>query len=439
MDAHLSQIVDDRWSGRDDHGTIHPVMICPLLSAHERLLARRYLFPGVGGRLMLLVAAIGVAGVMIGVASLILVVSVMNGAQARLAGQVASVDGHLAVTRIGHTLPDWRRLTRQVAAIDGVARAVPTLRQSGLVTFAGRTAPADFQGLRLSDMRRLPAFGRPDAFVTGALPTHPGDVAVGIGVADRLGIGTGDGIAVTTVRIDADGQLAIASTPLIVAGIYRTGAAAYDDQRVIASLVDVQRVFGRGDIASRIDIAARDDDVATRLAPMLHTRLTAPIIIHDWRELNATLFQAMAQEHVAMAAIVAMVTGIALANILSTMGMLVRFKAREIAILRTMGMSAGSVARVFLMVGAVIGVAGEIAGLALGLGLKASKDMIADAVWHQTGPSPELAILRDLPLTLPATELAVIVAGVLAGVLLASLFPAIRAARLDPARILRHG
>ncbi len=413
--------------------------IRPLLSAHERLLARRYLFPGVGGRLMLLVAAIGFAGVAIGVAALILVVSVMNGAQARLAGQIGSVDGHLAVTRIGHDLPDWRRLSRQAAAIGGVARAIPTLRQSGLVTVAGRTAPADFQGLRLPDMRRLPAFAGRDAFLAGVLPIRSGEVAIGTGLADRLGTGIGDAIAVTTARVDADGQWAIASTPLTVAGIYRTGAAAYDDQRVIASLADMQRVFGRGDVASRIDVAARDEDAVARLAALLRSRLAGPIIVHDWRDLNATLVRGMAQEHVAMAAIVAMVTVIALANILSTMGMLVRFKAREIAILRTTGMSTGSVARVFLAVGVAIGLTGEIAGLLLGLGLKASKDMIADAVWRWAGPSPELAILRDLPLALPAAELAVIAAGVLAGVVSASLIPAMRAARLDPARILRHG
>ncbi len=427
------------WPDRASRATMRAMTFPPLLSAHERLLARRYLFPGVGGRLMLLVAAIGCAGVMIGVASLILVVSVMNGAEARLAGQVASVDGHLAVTRIGHTLPDWRRLTRQAAGVRGVARAVPTLQQSGLVTAAGRVAPVEFQGLRFTDMHRLPAFRGGDAFVTGALPVRAGEIAVGIGIADRLGLGTGDPVAVTTARIDRAGQLVVASTPLTVAGIYRTGAATYDDHRVIAPLPDMQRLFARGDVASRIDIAAVDDATSITLAASLREHLTGPVIIRHWRDLNAALVQTMAQEHVAMAAIIAMVTVIALANILSTMGMLVRFKAREIAILRTMGASAGSVARIFVAVGIAIGLTGEVAGLALGLGLKAIRNPVADAIGRWAGPSPELAIFRDLPLVLSFPELAGIAAAVMAGVIAASLFPARRAAMLDPARILRHG
>jgi lipoprotein-releasing system permease protein len=428
-----------RLSCRPDRATMATMTFPFILPAHERLLARRYLFPGTGGRLMLLVAAIGCAGVMIGVAALILVVAVMNGAEARLAGQIASVDGHLAVTRVGHTLPDWRRLARRAASVDGVVRAIPTLQQSGLVTVAGRVAPVEFQGLRLPDMHRLPAFRGGAAFVTGTLPARTGEIAVGLGIADRLGIGTGDPVAVTTARIDRDGRLAIATTPLTVAGIYRTGATTYDDARVIAPLADVQRLFARGDVASRIDIAATDDAAATRLAPRLRARLAPRAIVHDWRDLNAALVTTMAQEHVAMAAIIAMVTVIALANILSTMGMLVRFKAREIAMLRTMGMSAGSVARVFVAVGVAIGVTGELAGVALGLGLKAAKDPVADAIGRWAGPSPELAILRDLPLVVSTPELATIATAVMAGIVAATLIPATRAAALDPARILRHG
>jgi lipoprotein-releasing system permease protein len=291
----------------------------------------------------------------------------------------------------------------------------------------------------MADMRRLPAFQGGATFVTGTLPVHDGEIAVGIGLADRLGIGTGSPVAVTTTRVDRAGQLTVVSTPLIVAGIYRTGAPAYDDARVIAPLAGMQRLFARGDVASRIDVAAIDAAAATRLAPRLRARLTPRAIVHDWRDLNAAMVAALAQEHVAMAAIVAMVTVIALANILSTMGMLVRFKAREIAMLRTLGMSAGSVARVFVAVGVAIGLAGELAGVMLGLGLKAAKDPVADAVVHWAGPSPELAVFRDLPLVLPPAELAAILAAVMAGILLATLAPAARAAALDPARILRQG
>ncbi|MDP1028271.1 ABC transporter permease [Sphingomonas sp. KR1UV-12] len=403
------------------------------------MLARRYLLPGPGGRLMLLVAAIGCAGVTIGVAALILVVSFMNGAEARLAGQIGSVDGHLAVTRVGHDLPDWRDLTRRIAATPGVVRATPVLAQAGLVTVAGRVQPAMLHGLRSADIARLPAFAQRGTLLAGHLPTARGNVAIGIGLAERLGVVAGEPLTVTSASVDAEGTLQVQNSALTIAGIYRTDNSDLDDKRVILPMADVQRLFSRGDVASRIDVTAHDEQAAVPLAVRLRAELGQGIRVRDWRELNAALVGALAQERMAMTAIISVVTMIALANILSSLGMLVRFKAREIAIIRTMGATAGSVARIFVAVGATIGIVGEIAGLIIGLGLKAAKDPLTAALRPWLAGSPEYDAFLDLPLTISPGAIATILVAVTAGALLAALLPARSAARIDPAALLRYG
>jgi lipoprotein-releasing system permease protein len=155
--------------------------------------------------------------------------------------------------------------------------------------------------------------------------------------------------------------------------------------------------------------------------------------------MNAALFSALSQEKLPMTVVISIVTIIALSNILSSMVMLVRYKSREIAILRTVGMSRRSIAKVFVGVGAAIGFAGETAGLGVGLSLKAAKDPITQAIAaHTARPSMELDVLLSLPLAISGTEITWVVALVSIGVLLSTFYPAMRAAAIDPASVLRH-
>jgi len=386
----------------------------------------------------LLIAAIGFAGVTIGVASLVLVISFMNGAEARLAGQIASADGHIFVTarRLGIKHP--AQLERALANIDGVEAATASLDGTGLIGVNGRLFAADLQGLTPSSMAKSPLFQGKAATAIGKAPKPSGTVAIGSDLATRLGVSLGEHAAISAVRND-NGTLSLANYDFVVSSIVNTDVYAFDSRRVIMPVDDLRPILNRTALATKVSVRLRDSGDQNVVMTAIRRKLGSDYITTTWQSMNIVLFTALSQEKMAMTIVISIVTIIALSNILSSMVMLVRYKSREIAILRTMGMSKQSVAKVFVGVGAVIGLAGEAAGLGVGLSLKAAKDPIAQALaTHIARPSMELDILLSLPLAISGSEITWVVALVSVGVLLSTLYPAMRAAAIDPASVLRH-
>lgn len=405
-----------------------------MLTTFEKLLASRFLIPGAGGRMALLIAAIGCAGIMIGVAALVLVVSFMNGAEVRLAGQIASADGHLFVSGPRLRIARPAEVQQTLEAIPGVQTATASLDASGLITVGGRSFAADLQGVQPSQISVSPVFNGS----AGAAPTRPGTMALGSDLAGRLGIAPGDHAAITMVRFDRDG-LAVDNHDLAVSGVVSTQVYAFDSRRVIMPIADLRAILRTDKLASKINVRLSDPDHQNAVVAAIRKRLGPGYTVATWQSMNAVLFGALAQERLAMTLIISLVTLIALSNVLSSMVMLVRYKAREIAILRTMGMSRYSTAKVFIVVGVTIGLVGELAGLALGFGLKAAKDPVTATVSAMMDHPPvELDVLLSLPLVISPTEIAWIVALVATGVVISTLYPAVRAAAVDPASVLRH-
>jgi lipoprotein-releasing system permease protein len=409
-----------------------------LLTTFEKLLASRFLVPGAGGRLALLIAAIGCAGIMIGVASLVLVVSFMNGAEVRLAGQIASADGHLFVSGPRLRIARPAEVQQTLVSIPGVQAATASLDASALITAGGRSFAADLQGVQPSQIRVSPVFNGSADGIAGAAPTSPGTMALGSDLADRLGIAPGDHAAITMVRFDRDG-LAVDNHDLAVSGVVSTKVHSFDSRRVIMPIADLQAILRTDSAASKINVRLSDPEHQDAVVASIKERLGPGFTVATWQNMNAVLFAALAQERLAMTLIMSLVTLIALSNVLSSMVMLVRYKTREIAILRTMGMSRYSTAKVFVVVGATIGFVGELAGLALGFGLKAAKDPVTAGVSAMMDRPPiELDVLLSLPLVISPTGIAWIVALVSIGVVISTLYPALRAAAVDPASVLRH-
>lgn len=410
-----------------------------MLSRFERMLIGRYLLPGAGGRIVLLVAAIGMLGVTIGVASLILVMSVMNGAEARLVRQFASIDGDASITRPGEFLKDWRSLAAQARATPGVTSAGPAIERNVVASVNGRTYAADLQGLPPERLAESPLVT--DALVTGHAPTGDGEVVIGSGLAEQLGIFVGEPISLMMVRFEPDGGVKTDFYSFRLAGIFHTDNAKYDATRIVTTMNAVQRMVGEGDVVSRIDIKTRDSEHADAILAPLKAKLAGKATVQTWREMNKALFDALAVEHVGMFIVLSLVVLVALFNIMSSLVMLVRSRRREIAIVRTMGASQASVIRIFVAVGSVIGGIGTVVGLAIGLGLVLSKAPLSAALGAQlaSNAAPSgYGVFLDMPFIIGPVELAGIVVMTLVGTVLATLFPATRAAAVDPAEVLRY-
>lgn len=404
-----------------------------VVTAAERLLIGRYLWPGRAGRAASLVAAIGCAGVAIGVASLLLVLAVMNGAEARLAVQIGGADGQVAISRPGGDLANWRDIAGVAAHAPGALAVTPSLTADGLATVAGRVEAAELRGLRPADLTHAP--GR---LVDGRAPVGEGEALIGSGLARRLGVMAGDALAIGTVVPDAESGVRPVTRAMRVAGVFETGLAEVDDRRVLLSIHGLRELAGRPETIDRLDLRLAKPEQAAAAAAQLRRRVPKGVLVRTWEQMNAALVTAQRQERVAMTAITAMVTLIALSNVLSSLVMLVRFKRREIAMLRTMGLTRAGVASVFVTVGTAIGASGGLAGLALGGVLIAGKDRLVAAIVRLTGAaSPELDVFLSLPLLVTRAEVAGILLAVGLGAVLSTLYPAIRAAAVDPVQALR--
>lgn len=406
-----------------------------MLARHERHLIARYLWPGAGGRLVLLVAGIGCTGVMIGVAALVLVIAVMNGAQTRLADSVAPVDGHLSVT-----VPASARLTEaQVAAtiarIPGVVRTEPIREVTAGLSIDGRITPITLQGRDPRTLYRLVPTMRS---ALAHSPDPASAVAVGQNAALQLGLFPGDRIAIGRVVLGPDHTLSLDLTPARVAAFYADDDKGGDRVAVYAPLDSLPILRDDSVVTRRVAVVLADAAQEAAVTAAIRRRLGPAYPITSWQQANRALLAALVTEKIGMTIAVGLVTLVALFNILSSMTLLARAKRREIAILRTMGVTARSIMRIFATVGSIIALIGAGIGLSLAAALLTQRAAIVAAVRHLSpARQAEWDVFLSLPIGISARELAVIASSVLAGAVLASLYPAWRAGRTSPALVLR--
>ena len=406
-----------------------------MLARHERHLIARYLWPGAGGRLVLLVAAIGCTGVMIGVAALVLVIAVMNGAQTRLADSVAPVDGHLSIT-----LPAGARLTEaQVAAmiarIPGVVRTEPIREITAGLSIDGRITPITLQG---RDPRTLYRLVPTMHSALAHSPDPANAVAIGQTAALQLGLFPGDRIAIGRVVLGPDRTLSLDLAPARVAAFYPDDDKGGDRVTVYAPLDSLPILQNDSAVTRRVAVVLADAAQEAAVTAAIRRRLGPAYPIISWQQANRALLAALVTEKIGMTIAVGLVTLVALFNILSSMTLLARAKRREIAILRTMGVTARSIMRIFATVGSIIALIGAGIGLSLAAALLTQRAGIVAAVRHLSpARQAEWDVFLSLPIGISARELAVIALSVLAGAVLASLYPAWRAGRTSPALVLR--
>jgi len=406
-----------------------------MLARHERHLIARYLWPGAGGRLVLLVAGIGCTGVMIGVAALVLVIAVMNGAQTRLADSVAPVDGHLSVTLPAAARPTEAQVAAMIARIPGVVRTEPIREITAGLSIDGRITPITLQGRDPRTLYRLVPTMR-SALAHSPDPANA--VAIGQTAALQLGLFPGDRIAIGRVLLGPDRTLSLDLTPARVTAFYPDDDKGGDRVTVYAPLDSLPILQDNSAVTRRVAVVLADAAQEAAVTAAIRRRLGPAYPIISWQQANRALLAALVTEKIGMTIAVGLVTLVALFNILSSMTLLARAKRREIAILRTMGVTARSIMRIFATVGSIIALIGAGIGLSLAAALLTQRGAIVAAVRHLSpARQAEWDVFLSLPIGISARELAVIASSVLAGAVLASLYPAWRAGRTSPALVLR--
>jgi len=414
-----------------------------ILSRYERMIAKRYLLPGRGEAFIFLVASISLVAVALGVAALIIVMSVMNGFRAELFEKIVGLNGHAVVQGYDGRLDGWARIAAEARRLPGVTSATPLIEQPLMAANSGRVEGVLVRGMTVHDIRTNPVIG--GKVVRGSLTALvPGSnkVAIGARLAEQLGADLGSSISL----ISPQGQSTpFGTVPRIVsyqvAAIFEVGVYDYDKAFVIMPMADAQTLLMLGDSVGMIEIDTVDPDrVAEILAP-LKPHLLMRGEIRDWRDLNSSLFEALAVERVTMFIVLSLIILVAVFNILSSLIMLVRAKRRDIAILRTMGASRGALMRIFMIVGTVIGMLGTGTGIVLGAVFLFYRQAVVNFVQLVTGQNlwdPSIRFLTELPAKSDPVEVTLIIVMALGFSFLSTLYPAWKAASTDPVEVLRY-
>jgi lipoprotein-releasing system permease protein len=414
-----------------------------ILSRYERMIARRYLLPGRGEAFIFLVASISLFAVALGVAALIIVMSVMNGFRAELFDKIVGLNGHAVIQGYDGKLPDWRRIAADARKLPGVTSATPLIEQPLMAAFAGRVEGVLVRGMTVADIRGNPVMH--DKVIKGALSELvPGSdrVAIGARLAEQLGADVGSQISL----ISPQGQTTpFGTVPRIVsyqvAAIFEVGVYDYDKAFVVMPMQDAQTLLMLGDSVGMVEIQTNDADRVGEILKPLKAEVATQGEVRDWRQMNASLFEALAVERVAMFVVLSLIILVAVFNILSSLIMLVRAKTRDIAILRTMGASRAGLMKIFMTVGITIGTLGTFAGLIIGAIFLFFRQGVVNFVQLVTGQNlwdPSIRFLTELPSKTDPVEVVVIIVMALVLSFLSTLYPAWKAASTDPVQVLRY-
>jgi lipoprotein-releasing system permease protein len=415
-------------------------MRLPLLTPFEWMIAKRYMLPGRGEAFIALVAGISLVAVALGVAALVIVMSVMNGFRAELFDKIVGLNGHAIIQAYGGRLENWQQVLQDVRTTPGVVRASPLIEQPLLATYNGRVEAILARGNTDEDIRRI----QPQVKSGNLSELRPGsgNVAIGARLAENLGAEVGDTITI----INPQGQ----STPFgtvprqigyRVAAVFEIGVYDYDNSFVVMPIPDAQTLLLTGDSIGMIEVKTNDPDRVSEILAPLAQKLAGRAVISDWKTINASLFEALSVERVAMFVVLSIIVLVAVFNILSSLIMLVRAKTRDIAILRTMGATRRSLLKIFVTAGFLIGALGTMAGLLLGFVFLFFRQPIVNAVQYVTGQNlwdPSIRFLTELPSRSDPVEITVICVMALVFSFLATLYPAFRAASTDPVQVLRY-
>ena len=414
-----------------------------MFNAFERKVAARYLRARRGERFVSVIAMFSLVGIALGVATLIIVMSVMNGFRQELLSQILGLNGDIGVYSAGAPLTGYDDMSAKIRAIPGVTAAFPVVQ--GEVLFSGPqggTAGGIARGITPDGLAALPTVA--NHIIAGKLSDLTGDgvIAIGGGLASQFGITVGQSITL----IMPQGKATIIGTiPSIqsfrVVAIFQTGMQQYDSSFVFMPLAAAQTLFPQPNAATQIQVFVADPDHDDAVKQSIVNALpNTPLNIQDWRQNNDSFLAAVTVEGNVMFLILTLIIIVAAFNVISSLIMMVKDKARDIAILRTMGATSGAILRIFLMCGASVGILGTLIGFGIGVIFCAYIEQIKEFVSKITGTplfDPTVYYLESLPAKLDWHQVTEVLLMSFALSILATIYPSWRAARIDPIEALR--
>jgi lipoprotein-releasing system permease protein len=388
------------------------------------------------------IAGFSFLGILLGVATLIIVMAVMNGFRKELLDKILGLNGHLLIQPLDSPLTDYAAVAERISKVGGIKLAMPIVEGQALASSPFNASGVLVRGIRGDDIKKLGSIannikqGTLDGFDEGQ------GVLIGRRLADQLTLRAGDNVTLVAPR---GAVTPMGTTPRIkaykIAGVFEIGMSEYDSAFVFMPLTEAQAYFNRAGDVTAIEVYTDAPDKIDTYRKLVSDAAQRSVFMIDWRQRNATFFNALQVERNVMFLILTLIVLVAALNIVSGLIMLVKDKSSDIAIMRTMGATQGSIMRVFLITGAAIGVVGTLTGFAAGLLVCANIESIRQFVSWMTSTelfSPELYFLSRLPADVDTGETTAVVVMALTLSLLATLYPSWRAARLDPVDALRY-
>lgn len=427
--------------GEESHPMTEPTATRPF-APFEWMLSLRYLRARRREGFISVIAGFSFLGIMLGVATLIIVMAVMNGFRKELLDKILGLNGHLLIQPLDSPLTDYEQVAERISKIQGIILAAPIVEGQALASSPFTASGVLVRGMRAADLARLGSIARNIKQGTLEGFDQGQGVVIGQRLADQLSLQAGGNITLVAPR---GAVTPMGTTPRVkpyrIAAEFEIGMSEYDSAFVYMPLKEAQAYFNHAGDVTAIEVYVDNPDDVDRYAKLITSAAGRPIFMVDWRRRNATFFTALQVERNVMFLILTMIVLVAALNIVSGLIMLVKDKSSDIAIMRTMGATQGAIMRIFVITGASIGVVGTVIGFLAGtlicLNVESIREFLA-WVFHMQIFPPEVYFLSKLPAEMAVGETTAVVVLSLTLSLLATLYPAWRAARLDPVEALRY-
>ncbi len=414
-----------------------------MFGAFERAVAGRYLRARRGERFVSVIAIFSLIGIALGVATLIIVMSVMNGFKADLLGRIIGLNGDLSIYGEGQPIPSYPAMAQRVASLPGVASVAPIVEGQVLLSAGSYSAGGVIRGMSRENLGALHEIS--DNLRAGSLDAFQGDDAIVIGASLALRANLSLGSRLTLVSPNG-AATAFGTIPRVrayrVVAIFDAGERDYNGTYAFLPIQAAQVYFQMPDAVSLIQVMTHDAGDVRAVSRRIRSALQdEPVQVLDWTQSNNAFFAAVQVEQNVMFLILTLIILVAAFNVVSSLIMMVKDKTRDIAVLRTLGAGRGAIMRIFLMCGASVGVTGTAIGTLLGIVFCLNIESLRQWLQRLTGTNlfnPEVYYLEHLPAKLEWPEVIQVIAMALVLSLLATLYPSWRAARTDPVEALRH-